>query len=136
MSQQDAFAEAVFFFEGAEIAAEMHYAEFEAHCEAMLECRGELARHLEARGFEIQPPAGHFILAKHPAHTGDTLHDALLSRGVAVRLFPGGLTDPYIRITVPPRAEIDAFVEVLDDLLAAESPARQEPEGDPGGRTE
>ena len=30
MSQQDAFAEAVFFFEGAEIAAEMHYAEFEA----------------------------------------------------------------------------------------------------------
>ena len=30
MSQQDAFAEAVFFFEGDEISVEMHYAEFEA----------------------------------------------------------------------------------------------------------
>jgi hypothetical protein len=30
MSQQDAFAEAVFFFDGEDIAAEMHYAEFES----------------------------------------------------------------------------------------------------------
>jgi hypothetical protein len=30
MSQQDAFAEAVFFFEGPDVAAEMYYAEFEA----------------------------------------------------------------------------------------------------------
>ncbi len=30
MSQQDAFAEAVFFFEGDEVSVEMHYAEFEA----------------------------------------------------------------------------------------------------------
>jgi hypothetical protein len=30
MSQQDAFAEAVFFFDGEEIAVEMHYAEFES----------------------------------------------------------------------------------------------------------
>jgi hypothetical protein len=30
MSQQDAFAEAVFFFEGDEISVEMHYSEFEA----------------------------------------------------------------------------------------------------------
>jgi hypothetical protein len=30
MSQQDAFAEAVFFFDGDEIAVEMHYSEFEA----------------------------------------------------------------------------------------------------------
>ena len=30
MSQQDAFGEAVFFFEGNDISVEMHYAEFEA----------------------------------------------------------------------------------------------------------
>ena len=30
MSQQDAFAEAVFFFEGDDISVEMHYSEFEA----------------------------------------------------------------------------------------------------------
>ena len=30
MSQQDAFAEAVFFFEGDDISTEMHYREFEA----------------------------------------------------------------------------------------------------------
>ena len=30
MSQQDAFAEAVFFFEGDDISVEMHYPEFEA----------------------------------------------------------------------------------------------------------
>ena len=30
MSQQDAFAEAVFFFDGEDIAVEMHYAEFES----------------------------------------------------------------------------------------------------------
>ena len=30
MSQQDAFAEAVFFFDGSEVSTEMHFAEFEA----------------------------------------------------------------------------------------------------------
>ncbi len=47
MSKQDAFAEAVFFFEGSEITVEMHFAEFEAlldRSKAMLPLAASVAR--------------------------------------------------------------------------------------------
>ena len=107
------------FAQAMAVAALARHQDFEAHCEAMLACRAAIVTGLSDRGFESHPPAGHFILTRHPSHDAETLQRGLMDRGVAVRRFPGGLTDPYIRITVPPMAGVETLLNALDSLIGA-----------------
>ncbi len=93
---------------------------FERHRTEMIACRHDLVGLLEARGFRVQPPAGHFVYAAHREIDGPEVQRRLMDRGVAVRhFFDPPVAAPWVRITVPPRAGIDQLTEALDDVLAA-----------------
>jgi histidinol-phosphate aminotransferase len=84
----------------------------------MRRCRDELVAGLQARGFRVHKPAGNFVLASHPAHSGERLELELQKRRVVVRRFPGELTSNHIRITVPPPPVLRRFLEVASDVVA------------------
>jgi len=90
---------------------------FNAIRDQILQCRQELARHLQNFGFKMHRPAGNYILATHPAFTAEWLQEELMQRHIAVRRFPGQLTANYLRITVPPLAGIERLTAALHEMI-------------------
>lgn len=83
----------------------------------VIECRTTLASQLEALGLQVHRAAGNFVLARHPRYSGAWLQAELEKYRIAVRRFPGPLTEDYIRITVPPMHAVEKFIHTLADIL-------------------
>jgi histidinol-phosphate aminotransferase len=86
--------------------------------QSMVACRTELLARLSARGFTAGNPAGNHVLATHADVPAAVLVEELLKDRIAVRRFPGYPTDNYIRITVPPSADLDRLTIALDRILS------------------
>ncbi len=86
--------------------------------QSMVACRTELVARLTARGFTAGNPAGNHVLATHADLPSAVLVDELLKDKIAVRRFAGDPTDNYIRITVPPSADLDRLTIALDRILS------------------
>ena len=93
--------------------------------EAIKERRTKLVEMLESRGVSVLPSDANFILAEYE-HANE-LHEKLIGRGIAVRIFPGNpLLANRLRITVPrTKCELGLFAsaigissprKILDDL--------------------
>lgn len=91
---------------------------FESMCQTVILQRESLVRQLAQRGFEVLPSAANFVLARHPAHAGAELAQALRERAVLVRHFKAPRIADFLRITVGTPAQQQALLAALDDLLA------------------
>ena len=86
----------------------------------MIECRNSLVNQLQNFGFQVHKPSGNFVLTKHPTFSGQEIESALLKYNVAVRRFPGKLTENHVRITVPPVAGLSRLAHALEEVLNSE----------------
>lgn len=84
----------------------------------IINTRADLSKRLTGLGFEVVPSEANFILARHPAHEGRALMQALRARKIVVRHFSAPRIDPYLRITVGTGEQMDALVETLSEILA------------------
>lgn len=107
------------FAQAGALAAIEDHAHMESICARVTATRARLASALRTLGFEVLPSAANFILARHPAHDGAALADALRARSIIVRHFrnPARIA-PFVRITVGTDMQCDALVDALKAVVA------------------
>ncbi|WP_224248814.1 pyridoxal phosphate-dependent aminotransferase [Hyalangium gracile] len=96
------------------LARREHFVRF---ARQLADSRARLVTELQALGFEVRPPRGNFVLARHPEHEATTLQQGLAERRIAVRRFPKEAVRNHLRITVPPAASMDRLLEALQGVL-------------------
>ncbi len=89
-----------------------------ANCQTIIENRSYTQAALAARGFEMTDSHTNFVFAKHPALDGGALYEGLRQRGILVRHFTAPRIAAYNRITVGTRAQMDAFLSAVDEIMA------------------
>ena len=92
---------------------------FEQTRSAVIGSREQLVGELSALGFEVLPSQANFVFARHPAHRGAALQQALRERAIIVRQFsrPERIAD-HLRITIGTPAECAALVAALRQIVA------------------
>lgn len=90
------------------------------NCQTVAENREFLANALKVMGFEMTPSKTNFLFVKHPRITGERIYDALRERGILVRHFTAPRIAPYNRITVGARADMEALVAAMREILEVE----------------
>jgi histidinol-phosphate aminotransferase len=94
-----------------------HKAELESHFEEVKQQRRALYEALgQIAGLEVFPSGGNFLLVR--AKDARALHDALVERGVLVRLFDAGLLAGCMRITVGTPDENSWLLDAIKASLA------------------
>ena len=72
-------------------------------------------------GFTLTDSRTNFVFARHPQMDGEALYKALKDRGILVRHFTAPRINQYNRVTVGTRAEMDALLtairEILEDMV-------------------
>jgi histidinol-phosphate aminotransferase len=68
-------------------------------------------------GFKTIPSSANFVFTRHPKHTGESLHQALRSRGIIVRHFKASRIDAYLRITIGTDEQMNTLVSALQEIL-------------------
>ena len=89
---------------------------FDRTRKAVAQERERLKDSLGGLGFVVSPSLANFVLARRDGLGGEELYLALKERGVLVRYLGGTLAD-YIRITVGSRAECDALVAAIKEIV-------------------
>ena len=87
------------------------------NCQAVCENREFTVSELKKMGFEMTNSKANFIFAKHPAISGNAIYQGLRERGVLVRHFEKPRIKDYNRITVGARAEMEALLSALREIL-------------------
>jgi histidinol-phosphate aminotransferase len=95
---------------------------FQAACARVIEGRDRLTRGLIRLGFEVLPSSANFVFARHPAHAGAALANALRQRAVIVRHFTAARISDYLRITVGTDAQTDRLMLALSDIFDGKPP--------------
>lgn len=90
---------------------------FRRSCEAVAEDRERLTQRLETLGFEVLPSKANFVFARHSAHEGAALHQALRNRGILVRHFDRPRIANFLRITVGTPEECTRLCNTLAEIL-------------------
>jgi histidinol-phosphate aminotransferase len=99
--------------------------QFLAIAEEMKKCKVKMVAALGSLGFVLeQNSAAHFVLVRHQELEARTLEQGLRELGVLVRHFPGEVTGRYLRITVPPMADIERLYDCLESVCAVEPRSR------------
>lgn len=82
----------------------------------VLKTREETAQILRARGWDVPASQSNFLFAK-PAHRpAAEIFEALRTRGIFVRYFPGPKTGDRLRITIGTDADMEVLLQALEDL--------------------
>ncbi len=87
------------------------------NCQRIIETREYLTAELCALGFECTDSRTNFVFAKHSGIDGGALYHALKRRGILVRHFDKDRIDQYNRITVGTRAEAEALLRAIKEIL-------------------
>lgn len=91
---------------------------FEAMQQMVMLQRDSLETKLQRLGFEVLPSGANFVFARHPAHRGADLAQALRERAVLVRHFKLPRIDDFLRITIGTPDQHRALLAALEDILA------------------
>lgn len=91
---------------------------FQETCERIVASRTRLSADLSALGFEVLPSSANFLFARHPAHAGADLAQALRTRAIVVRHFSKPRIADFLRITVGTDSECARLVAALKEILA------------------
>ena len=87
------------------------------NCQTVCENRTFAMAELQKMGFEMTDSKANFIFAKHPAVAGGLLYERLKEMGILVRHFEKPRIRDYNRITVGTRAEMEALLEAVRQIL-------------------
>ena len=87
----------------------------------IMENRAWTAGELKRLGFEVTDSRSNFLFARSPAIPGGELYRALKERGILVRHLKGPRLDPYVRITVGTREQMEALIRETENLLKTEA---------------
>jgi len=79
--------------------------------------RERLARSLDGHGCRTLPSVTNFVTFRPP--DAAALAQALLARGIAVRVYPPGLLDGWLRVTARDEPGTQRILDALDELLPA-----------------
>ncbi len=92
-------------------------AETRRNCQAVMDNRAYTAAALEKMGFSVLPSAANFVFATHPHIGGKELYLRLKEKGILVRHFDKPRLKEYNRITVGSRAQMDALLTAIKEIL-------------------
>lgn len=87
------------------------------NCKTVIENREYAAKELKKLGFTITDSRANFLFVKHEKIDGDELYKRLREKGILVRHFNKPIIEQYNRITVGSRAEMDALVTAVREIL-------------------
>ena len=89
----------------------------ETNCRTVMDNRAYTTARLEEIGFSVLPSAANFVFATHPAIRGKDLYLQLKERGILVRHFDTPRLTEYNRITIGSRAQMDALLTAIREIL-------------------
>lgn len=101
-------------------AAYQDNAWFETTRAAVIASREDLARDLQALGFEVLPSQANFLMVRHPGHDAAALAKGLRDRRVLVRHFRLPRIEQYLRISVGTPAQCAALVDACRALVGGQ----------------
>jgi histidinol-phosphate aminotransferase len=85
---------------------------------AIMSNRAELVAGLESMGFAVLPSSANFVFARHPAHSGARLAQALREENILVRRFDAPRIEDFLRITIGCAQEVATLLHVLQRILS------------------
>ncbi len=87
------------------------------NCATIMENRAYTVAELKKRGFDMTDSYANFIFAKQSNLDGGKLYEKLKEMGILVRHFTAPRISDYNRITVGTKAEMDALLSAIDQIL-------------------
>ena len=87
------------------------------NCKTVAENREFTTLELRKMGFTVLDSAANFVMAAHPAVSGGQLYRALKEKGILVRYFNTERLNPYVRITIGSKMQMDAFLAGVKEIL-------------------
>jgi len=87
------------------------------NCRAIMENRKHTTEGLRELGFTVLDSMANFVLAGHPDVPGCDLYTQLKARGILVRYFYSARLQPYVRITIGTREQMDALLCAMKEIL-------------------
>ena len=87
------------------------------NCKKIIETREYTQNALAALGFSMTDSKANFIFAKSDKIGGRELYEKLKARGILVRHFDREKINQYNRITVGTKAQMDALIDAVSDIL-------------------
>ena len=90
------------------------------NCATIMENRAYAAEEMKTLGFLMTDSKTNFLFAMHPEVDGGEIYKKLRERGILVRHFTAPRIAAYNRITVGSRAEMEALVVALKEILEEE----------------
>ncbi len=89
------------------------------NCKKIIENREYTVKELIKLGFTVLPSKANFVFAKSEKVSGKVLYEALKEKGVLIRHFEKPRISEYNRITIGSRDEMEAFINILKEILGA-----------------
>ena len=89
----------------------------QANCKTIMENRAFTTQALREMGFTALESATNFVLAGNPAIGGGELYRSLKEMGILVRFFDTPRLNPYVRITIGTRQQMEALLEAVKTIL-------------------
>ena len=90
---------------------------YRQNCRIIASNREFAEEELRRLGFFVTDSKANFIFAESPEIDGETLYRELRARGILVRYFGKGRIRNFNRITVGTRADMDALIEAVTEIL-------------------
>jgi histidinol-phosphate aminotransferase len=87
------------------------------NCKKIIETREYTMARLSELGFTYTPSKANFIFAKSPRISGEELYLKLKEAGILIRHFKKEKIKDYNRITVGTRAEMEALLSKIEEIL-------------------
>lgn len=85
-------------------------------CERIVATRERTRERLRTLGHRVLPSKTNFLFVECRDPDAATVFHLLRERGILVRYFGSGRTAGFLRVTIGTDAEMDAFLEVMEDL--------------------
>lgn len=87
------------------------------NCRTIAENRAFAEKGLKKLGFEMTDSLANFVFARHPKISGQDVYEKLKEKGVLIRHFSKERIKDYNRITIGSRAQIDALLSALSEII-------------------
>ena len=94
---------------------------FRKNCAAIAETRAWTTQQLRRLGFRVTDSKANFVFAAAPNYPGQKLYLDLKAKGILVRHFETPRLKDYNRITIGSRQQMEALMDAIEDLLAAQN---------------
>ena len=98
---------------------------YRQNCRIIAKNRDHTANALRGLGFFVTESKANFIFAESPDVDGETLYRELRARGILVRYFGKGRIRNFNRISIGTRADMDEFLEAVEEILEEQKTKRQ-----------